>query len=109
MAMYAAANAAVLSLGEAMAYELRGSGVDVHIVCPGGMQTPFQARAGVKEVEGEKLMTPEAVAAAILNGIRKRQTVILVSLRSHAMSLLARALPRALSVALWGRLMAKMR
>jgi len=109
MAMYAAANAALLSLGEAMAHELRGSGVDVHVVCPGGMQTPFQARAGVKEVEGEKLMTPEAVAAAILDGIAKRKTVILVSFRSLAMSLLARLLPRALSVALWGRLMAKMR
>lgn len=109
MAMYAAANAALLSLGEAMAHELRDSGVDLHIVCPGGMQTPFQARAGVKEVEGEKLMAPEDVALAMLAGITKRRTVILVSARSHAMSLLARILPRTLSVALWGRLMSKMR
>lgn len=109
MAMYAASNAALLSLGEAMAHELKGSGVDLHIVCPGGMQTPFQSRAGVKEVEGEKLMAPEDVVLAMLAGIRKRRTVILVSARSHAMNLLARALPRALSVALWGRLMEKMR
>lgn len=109
MAMYAASNAALLSLGEAMAHELAGSGVDVHVVCPGGMQTPFQARAGVKEVEGEKLMAPEEVAAAVLAGIRARKTVIMVSLRARAMSLLARLLPRSLSVALWGRLMAKMR
>jgi short-subunit dehydrogenase len=73
------------------------------------MQTPFQARAGVKEVEGEKLMAPEEVAAAVLAGIRARKTVIMVSLRARAMSLLARLLPRSLSVALWGRLMAKMR
>lgn len=109
MAMYAAANAALLSLGEAMAHELRDSGVDLHIICPGGMQTPFQARAGVKEVEGEKLMAPEDVVLAMLAGIAKRRTVILVSARSHAMSLLARVLPRTLSVALWGRLMSKMR
>ena len=54
-------------------------------------------------------MPPEAVAQAILDGIGRNRTVILISLRARAMSLLARLLPRALSLALWGRLMARMR
>lgn len=109
MAAYAASNAALLLFGEALAFESAPKGIDVFVACPGGMQTPFQSRAGVKQDPKEKLMPPEAVAAAILQGIARRRTVILISTRARAMSLLARLLPRALSLRLWGRLMGRLR
>jgi short-subunit dehydrogenase/thioester reductase-like protein len=109
MATYAATNSALLSLGEAWAEEVAQEGVHVMTVCPGGMQTNFQRTAGVRELEGERLMTPEEVADRIISGLEKRRTTLIVSFRSFAMSMLARLLPRKTSVRLWFRLMEKMR
>jgi short-subunit dehydrogenase len=109
MATYAATNSALLSLGEAWRAEVVNDNVQIMTVCPGGMQTNFQKKSGVKEVEGEKLMTPEAVALEIIEGLRHQKGTLIVSFRSFAMSVLARCLPRSLSVKLWRQLMEKMR
>lgn len=109
MATYAATNSALLSLGEAWAAEVASQGVHVMTVCPGGMHTNFQRNAGVREIEGERLMTPEEVVDKIFAGLQKRRMTLIVSFRSLAMSLLARLLPRVMSVRLWYRLMEKMR
>lgn len=45
-AVYHATKAYVLSLGEALECELRGSGVTVTVVCPGPTLTGFQAASG---------------------------------------------------------------
>ena len=47
MATYAATKAFVLSFSEAVATELRGTGVDVLCVCPGFTRTEFQTKADV--------------------------------------------------------------
>lgn len=109
MATYAATNSALLSLGEAWGEEVAQQGVQIMTVCPGGMQTNFQRTAGVKEIAGERLMSPEAVADKILIGLSKRRMTLIVSLRAFAMAMLARLLPRKVSVRLWHRLMEKMR
>lgn len=109
MATYAATNSALLSLGEAWAEEVARQGVHVMTVCPGGMHTNFQRSAGVREIEGERLMTPEEVADQIIDGLGKSRMTLIVSFRSFAMSMLARLLPRKVSVRLWHRLMEKMR
>ncbi len=41
MALYCASKAFVLSLGEAIAYELRGTGVTLTVLCPGPTHTEF--------------------------------------------------------------------
>jgi nucleoside-diphosphate-sugar epimerase len=109
MATYAATNAALLSLGESWGAETADEGVHLMTVCPGGMNTDFQKSGGVKEVEGERLMLPEDVAAVIIKGLRQKKTTLIVSFRSFAMSVLARLLPRRASVVLWSRLMEKLR
>jgi short-subunit dehydrogenase len=109
MAVYAASNAAILLFGEACAAEVAEKGISVLTVCPGGMKTNFQRSAAVKELAGEKLMSPEEVAQAILKAIAKGKMTIIVSTRALAMSLLARLLPRSASVRLWRYLMEKMR
>lgn len=109
MATYAATNSALLSLGESWGAEVANDNVQIMTVCPGGMQTNFQRSGGVKEVEGEKLMTPESVVVEIIKGLRQKKGTLIVSFRSFAMSMLARCLPRSLSVKLWCRLMEKMR
>jgi uncharacterized protein len=109
MATYAASNSALLSLGEAWGAELAGSGVHLLTICPGGMQTNFQRAAGVKTIESEKLMAPETVAEEIMRGLARGRMTAIISTRSLAMSLLARVLPRRLSVALWKKLMTQLR
>ncbi|WP_243543942.1 SDR family NAD(P)-dependent oxidoreductase [Pseudodesulfovibrio tunisiensis] len=109
MAAYASSNSALLSLGEAWGAELRRSGVHMLTICPGGMKTNFQKSAGVKELEGEKLMLPEEVVRQTMNALKGQGLTAIVSVRSKAMALLARLLPREISVRLWMRLMGKMR
>ena len=46
MAVYFASKAFVSSLGEALAYELRGTGVGVTVLCPGATDTEFFKIAG---------------------------------------------------------------
>jgi short-subunit dehydrogenase len=109
MATYAASNAAILSLGEACAVEVVGKGIDVLTVCPGGMKTGFQDSAGVKKLPGENLMAPQDVAEAILRAIRKQKRTVIISIRAIAMAILARLLPRSMSVLMWRHLMRKLR
>ncbi|MBV9554567.1 MAG: SDR family oxidoreductase [Alphaproteobacteria bacterium] len=49
MAVYFATKSYVLSLGEALAYELRGTGVTVTTLCPGATATNFFKAAGANE------------------------------------------------------------
>jgi short-subunit dehydrogenase len=109
MATYAATNTALLSIGESWGAEVANDNIQILTVCPGGMQTNFQKNGGVKEIDGEKLMMPDAVVTEIMKGLRQDKKTLMVSFRSFAMSMLARCLPRRLSVKLWCRLMEKMR
>ena len=78
LANYAATKAYVATLGQALSYELRRSGVDLTVLSPGPTNTE-----GVQTAEGidfSKLplpmMTPEAVVRTALNGLGRRSLVI---------------------------------
>lgn len=64
LAVYAATKAALLSLSEAMALELRGSGVSVTAVCPGFTDTAMIDRQGGGSMSLPLIpnLTPERVA-----------------------------------------------
>jgi nucleoside-diphosphate-sugar epimerase len=111
MAAYAASKAFVLSFTEAAAVEQEvNNHVRVIAICPGGTDTGFQAAAGVRRVEDERLMAPHEVAAVILSAIdRGRSRTVLIGGRTKAMALLARLLPRHVLARLWGRLMSSLR
>jgi uncharacterized protein len=49
MAVYFASKAYVSSLGEALAYELRGTGIGVTVLCPGATETEFFKTAGADD------------------------------------------------------------
>jgi len=110
MAAYAASKAFVLSFSEAVAGEIDGTPVRVISVCPGGTDTGFQSAAGVRRVEGERLMPATEVASITLSAIqRARSATLLIGGRTKVMALMARLLPRRRLVLLWGRLMRSMR
>ena len=109
MASYAASNSAILLLFEAWGHELKPEGIQILCACPGGMQTNFQHNAGVKILENEKLMPPEHAANLIIKALNQNKTVLYFPLRSYAMNLLSRILPRFLSVIIWAKLMSSLR
>ncbi|HEU4559916.1 MAG TPA: SDR family oxidoreductase [Longimicrobium sp.] len=70
MAVYYASKAYVLSFGEALSMELKGTGVTVTTLCPGPTHTEFQKQA---RMEGSRLFrSPAVMDAAIVARIGYR-------------------------------------
>ncbi len=77
MATYGASKAFVLRFSEALAEELRGSGVTVSCLCPGFTRTEFQASAGVGLPPMPRFVWQDAetVARAGLDAVEHGQVV----------------------------------
>lgn len=104
MAVYGATKAFVLSFTEALAVELRGTGVRVLCLSPGSTRTEFYAVSGTSD-EGARFQTPEQVVATALRALDRRRTPASV-VSGHANRLLAatsRVLPRRLVLDLAAR------
>lgn len=95
-AAYGAAKAFVNSLSEALAYELRGSGVGLTAVCPGFTRTDAQRRLGmqVERVPAALWMEPEDVAEAALRAAAGRRPVSSLNAVGEISAWLGRHLPR---------------
>jgi hypothetical protein len=97
MAVYYATKAYVLSFSEALANELKGTGVTVTALCPGPVETGFQQRAQMEEsrlVAGRKIADAGSVAAAGYRAMRKGQTLIIPGLSNQLQALAGRFAPR---------------
>jgi len=90
--VYSGTKAFLATWGEALAVELRGSGVDVLVVAPGDTKTNFQAVAGEMST---RWMSVEAVVAESLAGLGKKNVVV-PGFGDKASVLLTRFLPRKL-------------
>jgi short-subunit dehydrogenase len=99
MALYHATKAYVLYFTEALAEELRGTGVSATALCPGPVKTEFRTKMGVEEkipwirwvqVDVDK------VARIALNAAERGTVVVVPGFLSGLGSLLAPRLPRAL-------------
>ena len=94
MAVYYASKAYVLSYSEALAEELKGSGVTVTALCPGPTATAFQARAGLTRRRLEPAGDPATVARAGYRALKAGRRVCIPGLRNRLWTALGRALPR---------------
>jgi short-subunit dehydrogenase len=80
MAVYYATKAYVLSLSEALAEELRGTGVTVTALCPGAVPSGFQDAAGwsddlpLRHAPGQK--SPRQVAEAAYAGMMRGRRIV---------------------------------
>jgi short-subunit dehydrogenase len=78
MAVYYASKAYVLSFTEAIAEELRGTGVTATAFCPGAFESGFQAVAGIESsrlVKGRKLPTSVDMATSALDAMDRASVV----------------------------------
>jgi uncharacterized protein len=110
MAVYCATKAYVLHFGEAIAYELRGTGVTVSTLCPGATATGFSAVAGTggtRLFQGSRVMTSAAVAHQGYQALKAGRRVAINGLLNKIVALSGRLSPRALTLPIANRLMSK--
>ena len=103
-AVFHATKAYVLSLGEALGYELRGTGVHVTTVCPGPTQTGFLAAAGggtgcARPWSHWGVMTPIAVARQSCKALAAGQRLLLPGWLNKLRALWLRLVPHSLAFA----------
>ena len=96
MAVYYATKAYVLSFTEGLRRELAPKGIRVTALCPGPVQTGFQARAGVNGVHYPRgfLCTADQVARAGYDGLMRGRRVVVPGLHNKIVPWLPRLLPR---------------
>ena len=97
-ATYGATKSFVNSFTEAVAAEIRGSGVRIQVLLPGFTRTEFQQRAGfdATAVPSAAWMLPEDVVAASLKGLERGQLVCVPGLGNQLLGGVQRVLPRSL-------------
>jgi uncharacterized protein len=109
MAAYFASKGYVLSLGEALACELRGTGVSVTVLCPGATATNFFAAAGAESSlmarHLRRLMRAEAVAERGYRGLAAGRPVVITGAANRLAALASRYLPHRVTLPLFDRLM----
>lgn len=97
MAEYYATKAYVLSLGEALADELDGTGVTITTLCPGPTASGFQDRAAMgasKLVKGKSLDTAASVARVGVEAMLTGKTLAIVGLKNKVQALAPKFMPR---------------
>ncbi len=96
MAVYYASKAYVLSFSEALAYELRGSGVKVSVLCPGPTKTGFQGRArmGDSKLDGRRTMSAAQVARIGYKGLVRGKRVIVPGFQNKMLTYVIKFMPR---------------
>lgn len=85
LAAYCASKAAINAYMEILSEELKGSGVEVHLICPPMVNTPLidQARntsnpKSIQQAARENLLAdPEAVVDAVEKGIERGRAIVL--------------------------------
>lgn len=112
MAVYYATKSYVLSFSEALANELRGTGVSVTVLCPGPTRTGFQKRAHMESsplVSGGNLPVMDAAAVARIGyrGMMKGKTIVIPGLVNRILVFSVRFGPRSLVTSIARRLQEK--
>jgi len=98
MAEYAATKAFMISFSEALAEEVRPSGVYIQACCPGYTDTDFHQTAGAKPRNPLKAHTSEQVVQTSLRGLDKGRPHVTVGWQGRFAEFLSRFFPRNLLI-----------
>jgi len=105
MAVYYATKAYVLSLGEAIAWELRGTGVTVTVLCPGPTATNFANAAEMNRTvlfksPLIKVMSAAEVARIGYRGLKRGKRVVIPGFPNKLSAMSSRVSPHAMVLAI---------
>lgn len=110
MAVYYATKAYVISFSEALANELKGSGVTVTCLCPGPTDTGLTARAGTENTVLFKKMRPMAAQTVARDGYRglmAGKTIVISGFKNWLLAETVRFSPRKLVTAVSRKILDK--
>ncbi len=101
MAAYCASKAYVLSLGEALARELRGTGVTLTTLCPGATHSGFATASGAESLplftsSVVPKMSSASVARAGYDAMTRGTPVLVTGIMNKLVAYSGRVLPRAI-------------
>jgi hypothetical protein len=108
-AVYAASKSFVLSYGQALGAELKGTGVTVTTLCPGPVETGFAETAGMSDEEAAAslprfMWVPSAqVAKAAVDGLAAGRPVVIPGAPNKVGAVVAYLTPRSLLLPLLAR------
>ncbi|HEX5453624.1 MAG TPA: SDR family oxidoreductase [Stellaceae bacterium] len=109
MAAYFASKAYVLSLGEALYYELRGTGVTVTTLCPGSTATNFFVTAGAENSPMARhlrhMMSAEKVAQLGCRAMLAGRRLVIAGTANRLVALASRHAPHPLTLPVTERMM----
>jgi short-subunit dehydrogenase len=97
MSVYFATKAFVLSFSEAIANELKGTGVTVTALCPGATETGFKAAASLEDsnlFKGNQIASSKEVAVFGYNKMMEGKTVAIHGIVNNLMAQSVRFAPR---------------
>ncbi|HLI94789.1 MAG TPA: SDR family oxidoreductase [Candidatus Baltobacteraceae bacterium] len=105
MAVYYASKAYVISFSEAIAEEVRGTGVTISVLCPGATTTGFQQRAKTGDTRLHRLPSAKAadVAKAGIDGMMRGKPVIVPGITNKFVAIAPRISPRRVLVWISGK------
>jgi uncharacterized protein len=110
-AVYYASKAYVLSLGEALAYELRGTGVTVTTLCPGTTATEFFEAAGVSPsglaARSGRMMPAERVARLGYEALMAGRRLVIPGTANWLATFAGQHAPRRLMMGIVDRVLSK--
>jgi hypothetical protein len=109
MAVYFATKAYVLSITEAIAYELKGSNIHVMALCPGPTQSEFANRAEIagNNMFSDNIPTAREVADYAYKELNKGTTVAVHGKKNKSLKLLSRFMPRNTATKIVGKMQKK--
>jgi short-subunit dehydrogenase len=108
-AVYCASKAYVLSFSEALAEELRGTGVTITTVCPGATKTAFAQRAGMSDTKlfQGRLLSAAKVAQTGYRALLHGRTSVVVGRANKLMTFALRLTPRNLVARMSKRILSR--
>jgi hypothetical protein len=107
MAVYFATKAYVLSFGEALAYELRSTGITVTTLCPGATATNFFKTAGANEIALRPTMTAAEVARIGYRACKAGRRVVVAGVLNRVLAVAARLVPHSITLPATSALMSR--
>src|SRR5260370_19096429 len=107
MAVYFATKAYRMGLGEALAYQLRRTGVTVTTLCPGATATNFFKAAGANEIALQPAMSAVEGARIGYRALTAGRRVVIAGMLNRILALGGRYAPHSLTLSATAALMSR--